>query len=113
MKKEFICIVCPKGCHITVEDDKVSGNSCPRGEVYVRQEMTNPTRTLTSTVKVDDYDHPVCPVKSEDALPKGLIFKAMEELNKITLSKPVAFHQIVIENIFDTGVNIVTTKEIK
>ena len=45
------------GCQITVEMDgnevvSVTGNTCKRGAVYARKEVTNPTRIVTSTVKV-------------------------------------------------------------
>ena len=51
--KEFICIVCPKGCRLTVDDNgNVSGNTCIRGEKYGKQEAIDPKRTLTSTVKI-------------------------------------------------------------
>ena len=35
--KELICIVCPKGCHLKVDENndyKVSGNACERGAEY-------------------------------------------------------------------------------
>lgn len=53
--KELICIVCPKGCHLHVdenEDYRVSGQGCARGAEYGKKELTNPTRVITSTVKV-------------------------------------------------------------
>ena len=112
MKKEFICIVCPRGCHIQVDGDNITGNSCPRGLAYVKQELTNPTRMLTTTVKVDDENVKVCPVRTESPIPKDLIFKAMEEVNKLKVKLPIKMHQIIIENILNTGVNVIATKEI-
>ena len=53
--KELICIVCPRGCHLTVDENNdyaVSGNFCKRGEKYGKAEVTNPVRVVTSTVKV-------------------------------------------------------------
>ena len=52
---ELICIVCPKGCHLKVDEEngyRVTGNSCKRGEEYGKKELTNPTRVITSTVRV-------------------------------------------------------------
>ena len=43
--KELICIVCPRGCHLKVDEAngcKVTGNSCPRGEQYGKAELLNP-----------------------------------------------------------------------
>ncbi len=40
--KELICIVCPKGCHLQVDeqnDYQVFGNSCPRGAEYGKNEL--------------------------------------------------------------------------
>ena len=45
MLKEFTCIICPNGCEIEAEiaDGKIlslEGAACPKGEAYVRQELT-------------------------------------------------------------------------
>ena len=41
---EKICIVCPKGCRLSISQDgdkiNVSGNFCPRGVKYAQQELT-------------------------------------------------------------------------
>lgn len=113
MKKEYICIVCPKGCHIVVDGDNISGYTCLRGLNYVKQESIDPRRTLTTTVKVNDKNIRVCPVKSSDTLPKDKLFASMEEINKISVDLPIKLHQVVIKNILNTGVDIITTKEIK
>lgn len=113
MKKEYICIVCPKGCHIVVDGDNISGYTCLRGLNYVKQESIDPRRTLTTTVKVNDKNIRVCPVKSSDTLPKDKLFASMEEINKISVNLPIKLHQVVIKNILNTGVDIITTKEIK
>lgn len=113
MKKEYICIVCPKGCHIVVDGDNISGYTCLRGLNYVKQESIDPRRILTTTVKVNDKNIRVCPVKSSDTLPKDKLFSSMEEINKISVNLPIKLHQVVIKNILNTGVDIITTKEIK
>ncbi|MDY4937370.1 MAG: DUF1667 domain-containing protein [Candidatus Onthovivens sp.] len=113
MKKEYICIVCPKGCHIVVDGENISGYTCLRGLNYVKQESIDPRRTLTTTVKVNDENIRVCPVKSSDTLPKDKLFASMEEINKISVNLPIKLHQVVIKNILNTGVDIITTKEIK
>ena len=113
MKKEYICIVCPKGCHIVVDGENISGYTCLRGLNYVKQESIDPRRTLTTTVKVNDENIRVCPVKSSDTLPKDKLFVSMEEINKISVNLPIKLHQVVIKNILNTGVDIITTKEIK
>ena len=55
MVKEYTCIVCPRGCHLTAEKVvengtetiKVEGNFCPRGVKDATEEMTCPMRTVT------------------------------------------------------------------
>ena len=74
--RELICIACPNGCHLkaTIEDGKVKeveGNTCRKGEKYAEEECINPTRILTTTVKVKNGVLPVASVRSEYALPKG------------------------------------------
>lgn len=111
--KELICIVCPRGCHLSVDDNlNVTGNFCPRGAAYAKAELTHPTRTLTSTVRINSKIEPLCPVKSAAPLPKELIFKVMEEINKVRITAPIKIGDVVIENVLDTGVNIVATKNI-
>ena len=115
MKKNLTCVACPLGCSITVELDdagnilSVTGNTCKRGDAYARTEMTNPTRSLTSTVKVNGGAHPVVPVKSAAPVPKSMLFDCMKEINQVTLQAPVKIGQVVIKNILGTGVDIVTT----
>ena len=66
MKQELICIVCPKGCHLTAEQTaegwQIAGYGCPRGQQYGVAEMTNPTRVVTSTVRITGGIHPRLPV---------------------------------------------------
>lgn len=112
MSKEFICIICPKGCHIKVDGDNITGYTCLRGLNYVKQESVNPVRTLTSTVLVDGEKDLVCPVKTSGEIPKKEIFNVMNEINKIKVKKPIKMNQVLIENVLNLGVDIISTKEI-
>ncbi len=112
--KNLICIVCPIGCHlnIDVEDNyKVTGNACPRGEKYGKEELLTPKRVVTSTVKIKGALYERIPVKTNSAIPKEKIFQCMELLNKLELISPVKMGDVVIENIFDLGIDIVTTRD--
>lgn len=113
MEKDFICIVCPKGCRINIKDDIISGNSCPRGKNYVIQELTDPKRMITSSFKVKNSNFLVCPCKTTSAISKNLMFDIMNEINKLEISSPIRCGQIVIKNVLNTGVDIIATKEIK
>ncbi|MDY6429702.1 MAG: DUF1667 domain-containing protein [Bacilli bacterium] len=110
---ELTCIICPRGCHLTVDDSlNVSGNFCPRGVQYAKTELTAPTRTLTSTVKCNSKILPVCPIKSVPAIPKGKIFECMKIVNETVVNVPIHIGDILIENIADTGCNIVATRDL-
>jgi CxxC motif-containing protein len=114
MIKELICISCPLGCHLSVDTEKltVTGNSCKRGESYGIDEVKNPVRVITTTVKVEGALHPVLPVKTKAPIPKALNFKCIEELNKITLKAPVKMGDLVVENILNTGVDVIATRNL-
>lgn len=113
MKQEMICIVCPMGCHIAVDKEtlEVTGNACPRGAVYGKEELTAPKRVVTSTVRIKNAIDNRCPVKTNGSIPKELNFECMNELKKIDLISPVKRGDVVIANIFNTGVDVVVTKD--
>ena len=113
--KELICIVCPKGCHLKVDEENgyaVTGNSCPRGAEYGKKELVAPTRVITSTVRVTGGLYPRCPVKTDAPIPKELIFKAMALLDGVELTAPVRVGQVVVENVLGTGVNFVSARNL-
>lgn len=113
--KELICIVCPKGCHLKVDEEHdftVTGNGCPRGADYGRVELTNPTRVITSTVRCAGGAHPRCPVKTNAPIPKGLIFQAMKTLDGVELKAPVHTGDVVVENVCGTGVSFVAARDL-
>ena len=116
-KRELTCIGCPLGCQIavTMEENeivKVEGNTCPRGEKYARTEVTNPMRTVTTTVKVQGGSCNVVSVKTAADIPKDLVKECIKELRGITLQAPTKIGQIVVENICNTGVDVVVTKNL-
>lgn len=110
----LICIVCPKGCHLNVDEESgfaVTGNGCPHGAEYGRKELTNPTRVLTSTVRIAGAAHRRCPVKTDRDIPKGLLFEAMKALDGVELASPVKRGDIVVSNLLGTGANVIVTKD--
>ena len=116
-KRELTCIGCPLGCQIavTMEENeivKVEGNTCPRGEKYARTEVTNPMRTVTTTVKVQGGSCNMVSVKTAADIPKDLVKECIKELRGITLQAPTKIGQIVVENICNTGVDVVVTKNL-
>lgn len=113
--KELICITCPKGCHLRVDEENgyaVTGNSCPKGEAYGKAELCHPTRVVTSTVRCTGGAHPRCPVKTSAPVPKDQVFAVAAALDAVELAAPVRIGQIVIRDVCGTGADIVATKNL-
>ncbi len=110
--KKLTCIVCPLGCPITAQMDggkilSISGSTCKRGEAYARAELTDPRRTLTTTMRVAGAG--LVPVKSSAALPKALLRDSMDIINTARAKAPVMPGDVLIADILGTGVDIVAT----
>ena len=114
-KRELICIGCPMGCPLTVEMNgtevvSVTGKTCPRGDAYARKEVTNPTRIVTSTVKVEGGKVDMVSVKTKEDIPKGKIFECVKALKGITVKAPVHIGDVILKDVAGTGVDIIATK---
>ncbi len=114
MKRDFTCIVCPKGCTISVQYEgseikSIEGNACRRGVSYVTDELTCPKRTLTTTVAAKGGL--IVPVRTNDAVPKEKLFCLMEYINKIVLDKSVKTGDIIVKDILGTGADLVATTD--
>ena len=117
MKKEMICIGCPTGCYLAVDYigttiHGVSGNRCKVGVEYAEKEISDPERTLTTTVKVKNGHLPLVSVRTSKPIPKNIIFAAMNLLAKVEAEAPIRIGESIVQNIFNTGVDIVATKNI-
>lgn len=88
---------------------EVKGNTCKRGEIYAKKEVTAPTRTVTSTVRVEGGALPVVAVKTKSDIPKGKIPQCMEEINKAVAVAPVKIGDVIIADLCGTGVSLVAT----
>lgn len=111
--KEFTCIICPRGCHLQVDDNmNVTGNFCPRGKEYAVSELTNPVRTITSSVRVNNREDLLVSVKTSGPIPKGKIFDVMKEIDKISVSAPTRIGDVAKKDILGLGVDILITKNI-
>lgn len=117
MKKEIICTVCPRGCHVMVEGEgekilSVEGHSCKRGLEYASAEFAHPVRILTTTVKIAGVAGDLLPVRSNKPVPKEKLFACMDEIRQAQVQLPVKRYDVVIANICGTGVDIVATKTV-
>lgn len=118
MTREFVCIVCPNGCSLTAtlngeEIIDIQGGLCARGKAYVEGELTNPKRTVSSSVRVVNGELPLVSVRLDDAIPKKDIFRFMEEIKRIRVEAPVAIGQVIIRDLWGSGVNVIATKDIQ
>ena len=116
-KIDLICIGCPMGCPITVEMENgevvsVTGNTCPRGDAYARKEVTNPTRIVTSTVRVTGGKLAMASVKTASDIPKGRIFDCVKALKDVEIPAPVTIGQVVLKDAAGTGVDFIATKNV-
>lgn len=116
--KKLTCINCPVGCSLKVEMDGenvicVSGNTCRRGEIYARKEVTNPTRIVMSTVKVVNGTSGTVSVKTKEDIPKEKIFACVQALRGIEVQAPVHIGDVILENVAGTGVDIVATRNVE
>ncbi len=115
--RELICIGCPMGCPMTVTMvdgviTEVAGNTCPRGDVYARKEVTNPTRIVTTSVMVRGGQLGVVSVKTENDIPKEKIFEIAKALKEVVVDAPVHLGDVIVSDICGTGVNIIATKTV-
>ncbi len=122
MKRIFTCIVCPNGCEITADYEEnegavnvtaVDGNLCRRGKEYVAQELTDPRRTIASSVRVDSGEFPLVSVRLTEPVPKNRIFDVMEEIRKCSVTAPVKTGTVLIHNILGLGSDVIITKDVE
>lgn len=111
MEKKLTCIVCPLGCQLTVklngkEVVEVTGNTCPRGAEYARNECTNPQRTVTSTVRCENGG--LVSVKTDRPIPKEKMAECMEIINKAVAKCPISIGDVIVSGVF--GSNVVATQ---
>ena len=115
MKQELTCIICPRGCSLTVTENggvySVSGNACPRGEKYGVAEATHPTRTITGLVRVKNRVDTMLSVKTETPIPKERISELALLIRKTSVAAPVKAGEIVLEDA--CGSRLVATRDVE
>ena len=117
IKKEIICTVCPRGCHIEVEGEgdvitSVTGHTCKRGLEYASAEFAHPVRILTTTVKIAGIQNDLLPVRSVKPIPKEKLFDCMEVIRNTQVHTPIVRYDVIIPNICGTGIDIVATRSV-
>jgi CxxC motif-containing protein len=114
-KKHFVCVVCPIGCEIDVVHEgstivSMEGNKCEKSVEFVSQELIEPMRTLTTTVRIQGSRWTVVPVRTDRAVPRRLFPRVMKRLRLVELQAPVNMLDVVLRDILHTGANIVATR---
>ena len=105
--KTITCIMCPNGCEITYD---LNGGMCGKGPEYVKNEILNPRRTLTTSVKVIGGTLPLVSVKTSDSIPKEKLGEAMKQVAILTVQAPVEPGQIIYKDFIESGIHLVATK---
>jgi len=114
-KRHFVCVVCPIGCEMDVVHDGVEiismeGNRCDKSEEFVRQELIEPMRILTTTVRIRGARWPVVPVRTDRSVPRRLFTGIIRQLRGITLQAPVKMLDVVAGDVLATGANVIATR---
>ena len=114
MKKELICIECPKGCllGVNIENGKVifvDGNKCLKGKDYASSEIENPRRILTSSVLCDGFEVKMLPVRTDQPIPKAKLMEALDVVKKIRVSKSVKAGDVLVADFF--GSNLISSAD--
>lgn len=104
----MVCTVCPKGCIMQVEREpfSVTGNQCPKGEAFARQELETPKRVLTTIVKAGDS---TVSARTDRAVDKADIFKVMKAVKRVNVQGDVMPGQVIAKDIAGTGADLVAT----
>jgi CxxC motif-containing protein len=116
--KKFLCVSCPVGCllKVTVRGQdvlRVEDNGCPLGVKYAQNEVVNPVRTFTSTVRVNGASLPVCPVRSRTPLPLSKVGDVTREVALARVTAPISIGQVIIENVCGTGTDIISSRSLE
>ena len=111
--KELICINCPLGCRLKVNDSnpsdiKVKGNTCLRGVKYAISEVTEPKRMVTSSVPVTGSTVNRVSVKTNNPVPKEKIFEVLKLIKTVQAAAPVEIGDVLYTNICN-DVSLVST----
>ena len=113
MERILTCIVCPRGCTLSVDLGEggevlsVKGNACKRGVVYAENECTHPMRTVTSTVRLANGK--LVAVKTSGTVPKEKVFEVMRAINQARPGADVEIGSVVISDVCGLGVDVVAT----
>jgi len=117
-KRHFTCVTCPVGCEMEVEvkDGEVlsiEGNRCAKGEEFVLQELREPMRILTTTVRINGAKWAMLPVRTDKPIPKRLFLQVVSELADLELQAPIQVSDVIMADVADTGANVIASRNMR
>ncbi len=114
MLKTFTCIRCPNGCEVVIDtqSSETSGNRCPNGAEYAREELAEPMRTIASSILVEGGDQPLVSVRLSKPIPKARIFPVMERIRSARVQAPVKAGAVLIPDVLGLGSDVIATKSV-
>lgn len=117
MKKIYTCIICPRSCELEADilpdgQVSVSGNGCPRGAEWIRNELSDPKRTIASSVLVEGGEKEIVSVRLSSPVPLRMIFPIMDEIRKVSVTAPVSISDIIIRDVLSSGADVIATSSV-
>jgi len=120
VKRKMRCIVCPEGCSLLVEYDKntgrpimIEGHKCKRGIKFAEDEIKNPLRTLTTTVRISSKKAARLAVRSSIPVGRDKMLQVIKLVRQIEIKAPVNMGDIIIHDVLGTGADIISCSSIK
>lgn len=109
---DTVCIRCPIGCHLHIEDNNgnilVTGNRCPRGAEYGKQEFVCPMRTITTIYPLKNGG--TLAVRTNKAVKKEIYFDVLNAIKSAPEPRKPKFGDVLIKNVMNSGVDVVITE---
>ncbi len=135
MSQELTCITCPIGCRLVVErtasagggrdpegELSVSGNRCPRGAAYAREELLAPKRTVTATCRAlasqgsrasqGQGSARRIPVRTTAPFPKERVGELLAAIYALEEPLPVARGRVLIRDALGLGIDVIATRSL-
>ncbi len=118
--RELLCILCPNGCRLevgviqgeTLAVVGVSGNLCDKGPEWAEQEILNPVRSISSSIRVRRGRFPLVSVKTSVPIPRTKILDVMQEIRECVVDAPVLVGDRLIEGPAGTDCSVVATRHV-
>lgn len=118
MKGEFTCVVCPTSCQVNAEWNEsellsIDHAQCKLAWEFIRGEIFDPRRSVTTTIVVKGGELPLVSVKTDAPIPKGMVLEVMDALAQVVVRAPVDLGQVIVPDVLGTGSNVVATRKVR